>query len=179
MVREPGMIEMTFFHKPNQIGCICGERGVCPHSRTIADIMTSAGLDTEAVADIKQYTWRKTILNASLSAVSAVLGMTMQEIMTCTNSFHLVEKTLEECIEVAGAVGYDYGPGFYDHCLDYLGKAGHHKPSMLVDLERGQQTEIDYINGKIDSYGFELNIPVPVNSTLTELVKAREEKHRS
>lgn len=171
----PGEIEMTFFHKPNFVGCICNEEG-CMDGQHLAAMLTAAKLDTKATDDIKRFTWRKTILNAALSPVSSVMGLTMAEVMDSKEGYQLVELLLKECIEVAKAAGYDYGEGFYNHCLDYLQRGGHHKPSMLIDLERGNPTEIDYINGKIDSYGYELNVPVPVNTVLTALVKAKEKQ---
>ena len=52
--------------------------------------------------------------------------------------------------------------------------AGNHKPSMLIDIENGNPTEIDYINGKIAYHGNRLNVAVPLNTTMTALVKAKE-----
>jgi 2-dehydropantoate 2-reductase len=173
ILHEPGHVEMTFFHKPNFVGCVCEEEG-CMDGQLMATDLTVANLDTKSVDDIKRFTWRKTILNASLSPVSSVMGLTMAEVMNSKEGYQLVEMLLKECIAVAGAAGYDYGEGFYDHCLDYLARGGHHKPSMLIDLENHSPTEIDYINGMVDSYGYELNVPVPVNTVLTALVKARE-----
>jgi 2-dehydropantoate 2-reductase len=174
-LHRPGEVEMTFFHKPNFVGCVCEEEG-CMDGQRLASELTAADLDTKSVDDIKRFTWRKTILNAALSPVSSVMGLTMAEVMNSKEGYQLVEMLLKECIAVAGAAGYDYGEGFYDYCLDYLARGGHHKPSMLIDLENRTPTEIDYINGMVDSYGYELNVPVPVNTVLTALVKARERK---
>lgn len=175
LIHTPGEIEMTFFHKPNFVGCICMEEG-CMAGQQLASALTLADLDTKSVDDIKRFTWRKTILNASLSPVSSVMGLTMAEVMNSAEGFRLVEMLLRECIAVAQAAGYDYGEGFYDHCLDYLQRGGHHKPSMLIDLEKSNPTEIDYINGMVDSYGYQLNVAVPVNTVMTSLVKAREKQ---
>jgi len=175
IVKQPGVIEMVFFQKPNYIGCICDDRD-CPVASDLAAMFTDAGLQTQAAENIKYHTWRKTILNAALSPVSAVLGMTMADVMACGEGYALVELLLKECIEVARHAGFDYGEGFYDYCLDYLQRGGHHKPSMLVDLENGNQTEIDYINGKIDSYGYTYNVAVPVNKVMTALVKAKQRR---
>ena len=49
--------------------------------------------------------------------------------------------------------------------------------SMLQDLLREKRTEIDSINGVIVRLGKELGIPVPVNSTLVDLVKTAEETY--
>lgn len=170
---KPGQLRVSFFNKPNYVGCLCSGTD-CTHARELAEYMTAAGLDAEATADIKRCIWRKAILNAALTPVCALLDMTMADVMSCHQTFHVVELVLGECIKVAGARGYDFGDGFLDYCLDYLSRGGHHKPSMLADLKNGLATEIDFLNGKIVSHGIRLGVAVPVNTTLTALVKARE-----
>jgi len=137
-------------------------------------VMTAAGLETEPTAEIKKFAWRKTILVAALAPISAILGMTMAEVMTNGDARSLVSKLLREAIAVAKARNYDYGEGFFGYCLDYLSTAGHHKPSMLIDIEEGYPTEIEYINGKIAYHGHELNVPVEINTAITSMVKAKE-----
>lgn len=173
-VLVPGLIKMTFFHKPNYVGCLCDQPKECSHEKMLAKLMTDALLDTEAVKDIKKYAWRKTILVAALSPVSALLGMTMAEVMNDGETRSIVVKLLMEAIKVAKLMGYDYGEGFFGHCLDYLSTAGHHKPSMLVDIERGDPTEIDFVNGRIAYHGNLLNADVLLNVSLTSMIKAKE-----
>jgi 2-dehydropantoate 2-reductase len=48
------------------------------------------------------------------------------------------------------------------------------KASTLQSLERGQLSEIDYLNGYIARKGKELGIPTPINSTITNIVKEIE-----
>ncbi|MCI0470031.1 MAG: hypothetical protein L0Y73_00060, partial [Candidatus Aminicenantes bacterium] len=170
---SPGIIKMTFFQKPNHVGCLCSKEN-CSHAQEMADIMTAAGLDTEATNEIQKLTWKKTILVASLAPISALLGMTMLEVMTMSETRYLVQMLLEEAIEVARAKNYDFGDDYFPYCLDYLQKGGPHKPSMLIDLELGNPTEIDFINAKISHHGHELDIPVHLNTYLTLLVKAKE-----
>jgi 2-dehydropantoate 2-reductase len=98
----------------------------------------------------------------------------MSQAMTNEESLKLVETVLKESIEVAKADGYTYGDDFLDVCMKYLGTAGPHKPSMLVDIDNGLRTEIDYINGRIAVLGEKLGVPVPVNTIFTTMVKARE-----
>ena len=47
--------------------------------------------------------------------------------------------------------------------------------STAQDLNRGQPTEIDALNGYISRRGAELGIPVPVNHALFTLVKLAEQ----
>lgn len=172
-VDAPGKLRMFWFNKPNYVGCLCSG-AKCGHAHELADIMTDAGLDAQATRDIKKSIWRKAILNCALTPVCSLLDMTMADVMTCRDTFHVVELTLGECLKVARARGYDYGEGFLDSCLDYLSRGGAHKPSMLQDLKNGLPTEIDFLNGKIVSHGIRLGVPVPVNTTLVAMVKAKE-----
>lgn len=172
-IMPTGVVNMTFFHKPNYAGCLCS-KGNCDKAKHLAGLMTAAGLETEATEEIQKFSWRKTILVAALAPISALLGMTMLEVMTMDETRYLVRMLLEEAIEVGRARGYDYGDDFYDYCMNYLTKAGNHKPSMLIDLELGHPTEIDYINAKISRHGQELDLNVNLNTYLTMLVKAKE-----
>ncbi len=172
-VTAPGRVSMSFFNKPNHIGCNCGEKN-CGDVEELADILNGVYLDTRPESDIKRYVWEKTILNASLSPVSAVTGFTMREVMDSSETYRIVEMLLKECIVVAARTGYDFGPGFFNYCMAYLDKGGPHKPSMLVDIENERETEIDFINGRIAFYGSLNNVPTPVNDTFTRLVKAVE-----
>jgi 2-dehydropantoate 2-reductase len=45
---------------------------------------------------------------------------------------------------------------------------------MLMDIEAGRRTEVDYINGKFVEYGQRAGIDTPFNKTLLSLVKGLE-----
>jgi 2-dehydropantoate 2-reductase len=45
---------------------------------------------------------------------------------------------------------------------------------MLQDVLKGRPTEIDAINGKIVERGRAVDVPTPINATLTALVRALE-----
>jgi len=173
----PGRIKMTFFHKPNYVGCVC-ECSNCKCSRELAEMMSISGLDTESTDNIKKFTWRKTILNSSLSPMCSILGATMEEVMSYGGTRAMAESVLREAITVAKMKGYDYGDTFLEHCVDYLAGAGPHKPSMLIDVENKNPTEIDYINGKIASYGPLFNIPVPLNTALADFVRFIDQRNQ-
>jgi len=175
-VVSPGSIRMNFFQKPNYIGCLCGRSG-CGHADEFARMMSRAGMQTDVVGDIGKYAWEKGILNAVLAPIAAVLGATMSEVMNVAPTRRLVEDLLRESIQVGQAFGYDFGNGFFRECLDFLLQAGDHKPSMLMDLENNDPTEIEHINGKIVSHAEKMAVPVPLNAALVALIKAREHQN--
>ena len=144
-----GEISMSWFIPPNVIG---------PHVdsdmqpwQDLAAEFTEAGLATEARThvEVKRAVWFKAILNAALNALCATTGLTMAEAMRMRHTRYLARQLLREGLTVASHMGYAYGEGALETCMNYLDKGGEHYPSMWSDLKKGRRTEIDYINGKI------------------------------
>ena len=165
---------MPFHHPPHFI------KELHPDSQNaavgIADALTRSGLQTERTDQINSMVWRKGVLNACMNPVCAVTGLTMAQSMTDPIVFNLVDNLVKECIKIARANEIDLGWDFYPHAIEYMSKAGDHKPSMLMDIENGRRTEIDYINGKFVEYGRQAGIETPFNITLRSLVKGLESK---
>jgi 2-dehydropantoate 2-reductase len=120
--------------------------------------------------------WRKAVLNACMNPICAITRKTMFEIISDPILYHLVDLLIKEGAAVARANEFHLGPDYYPYCIDYIRNAGHHKPSMLQDIEAGRRTEIDYINGKIIEYGAQAGLPTPYNTMVRGLVKAMEPK---
>jgi len=169
---DNGKVRMSFFNAPNYIGMI--DPSAEEKARALAEIITASDLETNFTSEIKKYEWEKTILNTALSPVCALTRRTMKQMMEFNKTRELVEAILREGIEVAKANGIFFEADFLKHGIDYLDKAGHHKTSMHVDIERGSPTEIDFINGKIVEYGKLKGIPTPYNSTIVSLIRGSE-----
>jgi len=167
-----GKIRMSFFNAPNHIGSIGGAAD--GKARELAETISGAGLETTFTENIKKYEWEKVILNAALSPVCALTRKTMKQMMDLPATRNLVKGILLEGIEVAGVNGIVFPSDFFKHCIEYLDRAGHHKTSMHVDVERGTPTEIGFLNEKIVNYGLLKDIPTPCNSTIVSLIKGTE-----
>jgi len=169
---DNGHIRLSFFTPPNYIGMLTPKAEA--NAMRLAKMISDSGLQTKFTSNIKRYEWEKVILNAALSPVCALTRRTMKQMMDFEESRSLVGALLKEGIEVAMASGVEYDESFLSHCIEYLEKAGHHKTSMHIDLDRGSPTEIDFINGKIVEYGKLTNIPTPLNYAITSLIKSAE-----
>ena len=169
---DNGRVRMSFFNAPNYIGMI--DPSSENKARELAKIITSADLETEFTAEIKKYEWEKIILNAALSPVCALTRRTMKQMMEFENTRNLAESILREGIDVAAANGIHFQPDFLEFCMNYLDKAGHHRTSMHVDIEKKSPTEIGFINDKIVKYGKAKGIPTPINSTIVSLIRGSE-----
>ncbi|MFW6120507.1 MAG: ketopantoate reductase family protein [Petrotogales bacterium] len=169
---DNGKIRMSFFNAPNYIGMI--DPSAEKKAKELADIITNSDLETAFTPEIKKYEWEKIILNAALSPVCALTRRTMKQMMEFEDTRYLAEAILREGIKVAEANGIHFKAGFLEFCMGYLDKAGHHKTSMHVDIEKRNPTEIGFINDKIVQYGKAKGIPTPINSTIVHLIKGSE-----
>ncbi len=171
---EPAHVHMPFHHPPHYIQELDPESA--PAAVSIAETLTKCGLTTEHTDQILSMVWRKGVLNACMNPVCAVTGMTMARAMTDPIVFQIVDALIKECIKVARANEIDLGWNFYPQAIEYMSKAGDHKPSMLMDIENNRRTEVDFINGKFVEYGAQAGIETPYNITLRALVKGLESK---
>jgi 2-dehydropantoate 2-reductase len=169
---DNGKVRMSFFNAPNYIGM--ADPTAEKKARTLAEVITAADLETVFTSDIKKYEWEKIILNAALSPVCALARRTMKQMMEFQDTRGLAKEILREGIEVAEANGISFESDFLEHCMAYLDKAGHHRTSMHVDIEKKNPTEIGFINDKIVKYGKSKGIPTPYNTVIVSLIKGSE-----
>ncbi|MFX1495911.1 MAG: ketopantoate reductase family protein [Promethearchaeota archaeon] len=168
---KDGVIRMSFFNPPNYIGVLSSEAE--DKAKKLAEIITSSGLDTIFTPDIKKFEWKKCILNC-ISPVCATTHTTMKQTMSFSETREICRGILYECVEVAKAKGITYEPDFLDHAMEYLDKAGHHRVSMEADINSGNPSEIDFLNGKIVEYGKIKGILTPYNKIFVSLIKGCE-----
>jgi len=89
-----------------------------------------------------------------------------------------MDAAIEEAFAVATTEGVElpwpsadaYRKEFYERLVPITFD---HRSSMLQDLERGRQTEIDAINGAVWRRARTHGIVAPVNEVLTRLVRLR------
>jgi 2-dehydropantoate 2-reductase len=170
----PAHVRMPFHHPPHYI------QELDPASRgeatVVAETLQNCGLPTNHTDQIVSKVWRKTVMNASMNPVCAVTGLTMSRVMNDPIVYQIVDALVKECLAVCRANEISVGWDYYPHAMEYMRNAGDHKPSMLMDIEAGRRTEIDFMNGKFVEYGQQAGIETPYNRTMWALVKGLESK---
>jgi len=170
----PAHVKMPFHHPPHYLQEMVSDSR--PAAEGIAAALSRCGLPTKHTEQIVSMVWRKAIMNACMNPVCAVTGLTMAQAMGDPIVFRIVDALVKECVKVARANEIQLGWDFYPHAIGYMKNAGNHKPSMLMDIEAGRRTEIDFINGKFVEYGQQAGIETPYNTTLQSLVKGLQSK---
>ncbi len=148
--------------------------------------------------DIYAELYSKLIVNACITALGAVCGLRLGEMMQRNDARRIFLGVISEGVRAAEAAGLrippyggklDYhklmqGDGVLDRLRRHLTirivglKYSQLKSSSLQSLERGRPTEIQYFNGYIVRKGAESGIVCPINARLTEMVEEIEQKKR-
>ncbi|MBI5521145.1 MAG: 2-dehydropantoate 2-reductase [Desulfarculus sp.] len=168
----PSTAQVAFFNRPNPLGA------VDPAGRALgaelAALLTSAGLDTQLVEDIKLLVWKKMVMKCTMANICAVLDCTIRQGLESPPSRAIAERCFAEILAVAQAMGHGLGPDYMTQAYAYLDKVGQHKDSICVDLANGTRTEIDFLGGKVVEYARQAGLEVPYYETMTNLVRALE-----
>lgn len=170
--RSPGLVQMSFFHPPNHIGGISPE--TIPAAKALAELLSQAGLTTAYAPKLREHIWKKTIMNASMNPICALTGLTMAQVMAREDTRDYLRQVVEESARVARADGIRFGENFVESCMAYMRNAGPHKPSMLLDVENGRPTEVEFLSGRIAFLGKKYDVPTPLNESLSVLVRGME-----
>lgn len=172
-VKGPGEVETAFFNRPNHLGALTADNrevGV-----QIADLLTSCGLDTQCVDDIKLSVWKKMVMKCTMAPICAVTNKTIKEALDFPPTREVAEVCFREALSVAQAMGYELGPAYLTQAMSYLEKVGIHKDSMCHDIAHRRPTEIDFLGGKVVEYARLTGVPTPFYVVMTNMVKAIED----
>ena len=142
--------------------------------------LTEAGMKTDVSADVKAVIWNKLFVNAAFNSVTALTRLKNGDILNTPEGEDLLRAVTNEAVLVARAEGVDAdAEAVIEECLR-MGRQdiGSNKSSMLMDVLKKRQTEIDVINGGIVKLGKKHGIETPVNASLAGLIRIIEQNYK-
>jgi 2-dehydropantoate 2-reductase len=147
--------------------------------QAIAAAFTSAGIPTAYAENVDAILWDKILYNAALNPLGAILERTYGQLAENSETRRIIDAIIDEIFLVAEARGIDlnwksaaaYRDHFYNRLVPPTAK---HFPSMYYDVKAGKRLEIDALNGAVVKLAKEKGIAVPVNETITNIIKAKE-----
>ena len=146
----------------------------------LAAALTAAGFETHVEGDVAGLIWNKLIINVGINALTALTGKPNGRLLDFEETKAIMADLVAEALAVAAARGVRITHAdSLQTVYEVAKKTGANRSSMLQDFDRGRASEIDFINGAIAREGAELGIPVPVNATLTRLIRALEKARAS
>lgn len=144
-------------------------------AQEVAQLFNQAGISTELSSDLDSLIWGKLIINVGINALTAILRVPNGVLSRVEPVQDLVEIVVHEAVQVAHAKGIQLPYPDPSGLVFKVARAtSNNYSSMLQDVLHGRPTEIDVINGAIVHEGMALNVPVPYNLAIVDLVKAIE-----
>ncbi|MGC8796175.1 ketopantoate reductase family protein [Thermodesulfovibrio sp.] len=145
----------------------------------IAKVFNEAGLPTRVSHDVYAILWDKILYNSALNPLGAILECSYGTLAEHEETRKIMNKIVEEIFNVVKIKKIklnwkdykEYLQHFYEKLVPPTAK---HFPSMYYDIKQGKKTEIDALNGAIVKLAKECNLSVPVNETITNLIKVKE-----
>lgn len=151
-----------------------GSTGSNGHAENVAQILDRARLNVKVDHDVRVPIWEKVTFNSAVNTLSAVTGKVIGDLGESPDAREIVSDVLSETQRVAASQGIDFSIERVSAAIENA-FANHpmHKTSMLVDLEAGRVTEVDFIGGAVAEIGSKSGVPTPVLQTLCRLVRLR------
>ncbi|MGE5279226.1 MAG: ketopantoate reductase family protein [Deltaproteobacteria bacterium] len=140
--------------------------------KDLRELFVRARLPVRISRDVTAVLWSKLVLSAGINALSAVLRVPNGALIAHEGARRLMKEAVQEAYKVARRKRIKL---LFD---DPVAKAesicestAENRSSMLVDILAQRPTEVDAINGAIVRYGESLNVKVPVNTMLLDMVR--------
>ncbi|MFC3851394.1 ketopantoate reductase family protein [Salinispirillum marinum] len=146
------------------------------HAAEIATVLNAAGIQTQVSDDVMGALWTKLVINCAINPLSAITGLPYGEMVAQDGIPQLMEDVAREAISVAQAEGVTVPDSVFETIRSIMVAMPGQFSSTAQDLMQGKRTEIDYLNGEIVRRAAKHGMDVPINRTLTLLVKSAERR---
>ena len=166
-ISEPGIIEHI---EGTRFAIGEPDRSKSERCRKIADAFIKARLRCPIRTNIRHDMWVKLMGNVAYNPISALTRATLIEIVQRAATRQLAASIMAEAESVAQRLGIEMGVSIAQR-LEGAEKVGHHKTSMLQDLERGRPMELEAIVGAVVELGDRMCLPLPCTKAVYACVK--------
>jgi 2-dehydropantoate 2-reductase len=124
-----------------------------------------------ASTDIHSDIWNKAVGNCVMNPVSAVTGVTCDEILDDTALRDFCQAAMQEAVDLGKAIGCERLISAEEQ-IHFVRRMGKFKTSMLQDVESGNQLEIDPLTGVMSEIGRAVGTSTPLINSLLEVARA-------
>jgi 2-dehydropantoate 2-reductase len=138
--------------------------------KNIAGALINAGLRAPISTRIREELWVKLIGSVALNPLSALTRGTLQQITSDPEVNSIARKVMEEVESVVKGLGIKPMVSI-ERRLIGAQNVGHHKTSMLQDIEAGRPLELESLVGVVVEIGGKLNLPMPYTNCIYACTK--------
>ena len=168
-IAAPGVIDHTFGDRFS-LGEPDGSRS--ERAETLSRILIHAGLKAPIRPRIREELWVKLWGNMAFNPISALTTAHLDTLLQDPGTRALARAVMLEGQSVAEALGIRFALTV-DKRLEGADDVGHHRTSMLQDLEARRPLEIEALLGAVVEVAGWLSVPVPLATAVLALVRQR------
>ena len=136
----------------------------------VSQCLTAAGLKAPVIEDIRAEIWLKLWGNMTFNPISALTRATLAGICKYPPSRAVAAAMMTEAQDVAHKLGISFRVPL-EKRIAGAEKVGHHKTSMLQDVEAGKELEVDALLGSVVELARLTETPTPHLDTVYALTK--------
>ena len=136
----------------------------------VADCLVRAGLQAPVLGDIRSEIWLKLWGNMTFNPISALSRATLAGICQYPPSRALAAEMMTEAQNIAAKLGVTFRVSI-DKRIAGAERVGHHKTSMLQDVEAARTLEIDALLGSVIELARLTDTPAPHLDAVYALTK--------
>ncbi len=140
----------------------------------IARDLQEAGFPVEVSEGWRTEVFKKALLNSSLGSLCAVTRHCMGCVMGQPEARAMVEDIIREGMGICQAEGIELPADFLSSAMGYLDQGGEHRPSILVDVEKGKTTENEFHCGELARLARRHNVAAPTISFVDKVLRCTE-----
>ena len=169
-IERPGVIRQTGTFMSIVFGELDGRKS--ERAAAFLSMCQKAGFDAALTDAIQTALWEKFVLLAVNSSVVSVIRLPFGKLRDDADVFALFSASFAEAIAIGRALGVKLRPDLQAQLENRVRNfPPEMKPSMTVDLERGNRLELPWLGGKLVALGKELDVPTPTLSVICAALK--------
>lgn len=172
-IDAPGVIRQTGTHRRIVFGEIFNPGSeVSPRVRALADLMLSADIHAEPVADARIPLWEKFIYLAPFAAFTGASRLPIGPLWSDEETRSAFLDAVREVEKVARATGINVAPDMVDRIAPYTaGIPASTRSSLLIDLSVGKRIEVESLPGSVVRRGRAVGVETPLMRALYAVLK--------
>jgi len=123
-------VSVNFLNEPHYLSSVSPKKK--NFAKQLVQELSDAGFGFRYIEDIRTETFKKAILNTTLSSICTLTRMRMAEVMGDQELLRMVKELIRENMSICEALEIDLGDRFMEQAIAYLQKGGNHKPSSVM-----------------------------------------------
>ncbi len=138
-------------------------------TKQFSELYENDKIDCHIDEDVKFSRWRKLVYNASFNTIGALVDLDVGRIQEAGGTDTLIKPTMREIFKVAKSDGVTLDESLMDTMI-HSDDGNWYAPSMLVDVRKGNQIELEIILGNVLEVAKQNSVEVPILSVLYNLL---------